>query len=570
MSQKEGKEAGEEQNEPSAVMERLNWQLALRDDERVAQALYAGEEIEEMHELSEAGLLDEFFVFVEQVGMMAILEQQELPGVRRVLVPTVQFVLLYLLKVLFGGQSMNALPRWLFSNMALMELVGFNAHQVEEGLTKRGDAGRKTKKKHGPLSPQCLADNISKLSQEQMETLFNQMVECLVGWGLLDGERIAALDGSKLPTPETYEGRGKLKQTRSVKIKGQKEPATEEYYVYGWKVLVLMDVHTRLPLAMKVVKIQEYEGRWLVPLLEQAERNLGTRGHISTIVIDRGYLDGEDLWQVHQKGVIFVVVSKANMTVTQDAQALAKRERVQARERVVRHGHGKTAREERLRTELVGIEGLTTYDQYGEAEQTQYAHRREYEGQPINAVVVRRWNNRAPATDGTVYLTNGPVSDPFVVFDTYDWRSVIENGIFKEGKHPWHLGHFPKKTEAAVVVHCHFTLLVMGLCTAFRLWQAQSAQHAQHTQSAKPALSPMQETDPLPSLTSALLGGEGTARWRLRLKEENRDKVIVFFGDAYGIFHLAELAILTGMRLHRLPSSLGSRQTILQRYGIST
>ena len=65
------------------------------------------------------------------------------------------------------------------------------------------------------------------------------------------------------------------------------------------------------------------------------------------------------------------------------------------------------------------------------------------------------------------------VSDPFVVFDTYDWRSVIENGIFKEGKHPWHLLRFPKRTEAAVVVHCHFTLLVMGLCTAFRLWQAQ-------------------------------------------------------------------------------------------------
>ena len=60
-----------------------------------------------------------------------------------------------------------------------------------------------------------------------------------------------------------------------------------------------------------------------------------------------------------------------------------------------------------------------------------------------------------------------------------------------------------------------------------------------------------------------------TARWRLRLKEENRDKVIVFLADAYGIFHLAELAILTGMRLHRLPSHLGSRQAILERYGIS-
>ena len=148
-------------------------------------------------------------------------------------------------------------------------------------------------------------------------------------------------------------------------MKGQKERAIEEYYVYGWKVLVLIDVHTRLPLAMKVVKIEEYEGGFLVPLLEQAQRNLGTHGRIRSIVIDRGYLDGQDLWQVQKLDVLFVVVGKANMVVTQDAQALAKRERVQVRERVVRHGHGKTATEERLRTELVGIEELTTYDTYG-------------------------------------------------------------------------------------------------------------------------------------------------------------------------------------------------------------
>src|SRR6266852_1265727 len=255
-----------------------------------------------------------------------------------------------------------------------------------------------------------------------------------------------------------------LKQTRKVKVKGQQDPVLEEYYVYGWKVLVLMDVQTRLPLAMKLVQIQEYEGRWLVPLLEAAQRNLGTAAHIGTIVIDRGYLDGEDLWQVHQLGVLFVIVGKANMSVVQDAQGLAKGERARIRERVVRHGHGKTANEERLRTEVVGLEALTSYDSYGAAEQTQHPERRDYVGQPINAVVVRRWDNRVPKGGGTVYLTNASVSDPFTVFDTYDWRSVIENGLFKEGKHPWHLLRVPQRTEAAVVVHCHFTLLVMGLC----------------------------------------------------------------------------------------------------------
>ena len=49
-----------------------------------------------MHELSEAGLLDGFFVFLEEVGMMAVIEQLDLPGVKRVSIPSVQFVLLYL------------------------------------------------------------------------------------------------------------------------------------------------------------------------------------------------------------------------------------------------------------------------------------------------------------------------------------------------------------------------------------------------------------------------------------------------------------------------------------------
>ncbi len=550
-------EITETSKEPSIVQERLNWKLAWRDDAKVAEGLYAGEAIEEMHELSDAGLLDEFFVFLQDLGMLQAFEQVSVAGAKRMLVPTVQFVLLYLLKVFFGGQSMNELPRVLFSDLGLMELVGFNAHQCENGLTKRGDAQRKTKQKQGPLSAQCLADNISKLTEEEMERLFNQMVQLLARRGMFSGKLLVAVDGSKLPTPKSYEGCGKLKQTRRVKVKGQKEAATEEYYVYGWKVLLLIEVQTRLPLAMKVVKIQEDEGSWLIPLLEQAQRNLGEHAHIDTIVIDRGYLDGDDLWQLHQRGIIFVIVGKANMAVVQDAQGLAKGERAVVRERVVGHGHGKKATQERLRSEVVGIAALTSYDSYGDAEHTKSAQRGDYVGQPINAVVVRRWDNRVPKGGGTVYLTNGEVSDPFRIFDTYDWRSVIENGIFKEGKHPWHLLRFPKRTQAALMVHCFFTLLVMGLCTAFRWWQAQLA------------TTPPSSTEVVPSLSSALLGGEGTARWRQRLREENRDKLIVFIGHAYGIFHLAEFAILTHLPLRRLPSSLGSPQAILQRFGIS-
>src|SRR6266513_1781422 len=182
------KQSEKPSEEGSVVQDRLHWQVAWRDDTKVGQALYAGEPIEEMHQLSDAGLLDEFFVFLKELGMLEAFAQVSLPGVKRVLVPTVQFVLLYFLKVLFGSESMNELPHVLFSDLALMELVGFNAQQCENGLTKRGDAQRKSKKKQGPITPQCLAENISKLNQEEMEALFNQMVQRLVGWGLLSGE----------------------------------------------------------------------------------------------------------------------------------------------------------------------------------------------------------------------------------------------------------------------------------------------------------------------------------------------------------------------------------------------
>src|SRR5450755_428933 len=56
-----------------------------------------------------------------------------------------------------------------------MEMVGFNAHHCENGLTARGDATRQKQKKQGPLTAQCLAENICKLTQEEMERLFKQM-----------------------------------------------------------------------------------------------------------------------------------------------------------------------------------------------------------------------------------------------------------------------------------------------------------------------------------------------------------------------------------------------------------
>lgn len=550
-----------------AIVERLDWQVAARDDRRVAEAIHAGAELDAVYPLGEAGLLDQFYHFLESQGILAEFARLDLPSVQRVFRPVIQFVLLYLLKTLLGIDSMNALPALLFSNVAAMTLIGFNAHQVAEGFTRRGDAKRKDRPKQGPLSPQCLAQNLGKFTVEQIEGLFNRVIRLLVGVVGLQGDLTVALDGSKVPTPKTYPGCGCLSITHKVKEKKTGHLVEVVKTVFGWKVLVLIEVQSRLPLAMTVTQIQEYEGQWLLPLLEQAQDNLGERARIAKVVIDRGYLDGEDLWQVDQRGITFVIVAKAGMAVRADAHALAREAKAVERVRRVRHGHGKNAWTEELKTCLVGIEGLTTYDDYADPQEARHRNRADYVPQRLNAVVVRTWENRDYPDGGHVYLTNGPISDPFVVFDDYDWRSVIENGIFKEGKHPWHLTLFPHKTKQAVIVHCFFTLTVMALCTAFRLGQA----HDEGTDEPDPAPSPARQPSQTVPLATTLLGGEGITRWRRRLHAENRDKVIVFVGDQYGIFHVSAFAVLAGLRIKSdgMPPELGSPSDILAHYGLS-
>jgi hypothetical protein len=105
--------------------------------------------------------------------------------------------------------------------------------------------------------------------------------------------------------------------------------------------------------------------------------------------VDLGWLD--------QHGSLFVVPAKANTAVTVDAQAQAAAgEGITGGRRVhtVRHGQGKTAWAERLETAVVGLAGLTSYDRYGTAEHRRHSNRRDFQPNPINAVVVRRWNGK--------------------------------------------------------------------------------------------------------------------------------------------------------------------------------
>ncbi|MCC7107309.1 MAG: hypothetical protein IT307_19410, partial [Chloroflexi bacterium] len=59
---------------------RLEWQTARRDDQRVAQAVHGGEELDAVHELSEAGLLDEFFAYLDALGIPRLISSLAFRG----------------------------------------------------------------------------------------------------------------------------------------------------------------------------------------------------------------------------------------------------------------------------------------------------------------------------------------------------------------------------------------------------------------------------------------------------------------------------------------------------------
>jgi hypothetical protein len=99
-----------------------------RDDARIARRLDRKQVVDGVYRLDEGALLDDFFHFLGELGVVDWLGDVQGTAIQRVMVPCVRYVVLYRLKTLYGVESMNALPPLLFSDEALMRLVGFKAH----------------------------------------------------------------------------------------------------------------------------------------------------------------------------------------------------------------------------------------------------------------------------------------------------------------------------------------------------------------------------------------------------------------------------------------------------------
>ena len=532
------------------IVDKLSWKMAERDEKKVAKEMHEGKEIDEIYGLDEIGLLDGFYQWLEEIGAVELIKKITPEGIQRVLVPFFQFVMLYLLKIIFGVSSMNSLPQLLFSNVAAMVMVGFNAYQVENGVCNRGKS--KNGNNGGPICDDALSRNIVKIPLKVIEKFFNGVVRLLAKNGMFPKTISVSIDPTDIQTTSEYEGCGSV--TRKKRVKDKTGAVKEiEITVFGWKLMAVFYGRLKIPLAAKLLKIQESENNYTIEMVKMAQKNLGNYSRIKRVVMDRGHLDGKDLWWLAEQGIEYVVPAKANMAVTEDARALAEEEiknnssYVQSRTRKVKRGIGKESHWENLTTTVVGIKGLTTYDQYGPEGFDKDADKKSFKPNKINAVVIIEWEGKKyPRDKWTVYLTNMHVYKPLKAFDEYDDRSIIENCLFKEAKTGWHIKNSPQKTEQAMAIHIFFTLAIFALTNAYRAWCKKQEE-----------------------LIDDEFQGLGIERWRQEIKRKGKNKGVVFIGSTYGIFWLAEIMTISGIKVKRMPKQVGTRQEILARYGIA-
>jgi hypothetical protein len=69
------------------LAERLCWQVARRDDTRVARRLYRQQEVNGVYRLDEGAVLDDFFHFLQARGVLALLEEVHGTAIQRQMVP---------------------------------------------------------------------------------------------------------------------------------------------------------------------------------------------------------------------------------------------------------------------------------------------------------------------------------------------------------------------------------------------------------------------------------------------------------------------------------------------------
>jgi len=534
------------------LCDRLFWHTAQRDDAKIADHLFHRHEMDVVYAMDEATLFDSFFNYLQEIEVFALLEHLDPKKQQRKNIPFMQLVLVFLMKVVGSIKTIDEISDLLLTDELLMSMCGFNAHQVKNGSCDRGTKLRKTPipEIRGSLCVDTVANHVVTITPRRIENFFNRCIQQLAKQGVFPKKIHAACDATLYETTSKFKGCGCVTHKVKVKARGYRkvgELKEVSVTLYGWKVWAIYEIKTGIPLAIKIDTIEKPDNLHILRLLEQAKENVKPSSRIDSLVIDRGFLDGKVLYQIDQQGIEFVIPLKRSMEATKDARQLALDSEnfpPVTREVELVHGYGKKKYTEKVITTLVGVPDLLTCDWFNPEGSKANTTMKDYEPIPLNAVVVKQWDNQIPPLEKqVVFITNVDVKDPFIAFDRYDDRSLIENKLFREVKQNWHFEHPPKKTKQGVFVQVYMIMAMKALTTAYLKWQEEQ-------------------------LKLEALGKPSTWQmYRRKLKVINRNKLIVFVGQCFGIFPSHEVFMLANVPVYKIAKELNvTRDQLYAKY----
>jgi len=558
------------------ITERLVWNTALKDQAGITKDLAEGKDIEEIYGLGDAALFDEFFCFLSHFGIKNLAWKLE-PKIKKRETDTnfLTVFCIYIMRIIAGCPYFWNIKPVLLQSQPLMHLVGFNARQIREGTSKRGLRkslntqiegvntpvegvnGNEQKSDdddiaviRGPVCPQFISFFISAILASALELFFNKVISILAANSFFPKHIRAVMDASEIESTERCVGCGKVTKEKAPELRrrGKRIRKILET-VFGFKIWVVWDSVSKLPIAMRFTTIEVGDIKMAREVVQQAIDNVGDKVKIVSLAFDRGFIDGVFMWWLHRdRGIRFYVPAKNNMHVYEDALSLTDSSIRARRERERKIGRGKNSSTVIDRWDVVGVEGLTSAGFYGEKGSGSHENSNSFKPNLINAVVVLHdpYKENNPGSDTMVILTNGPVNEPLGTYDGYDARSEIENSLFREAKQAWFIERPPENTKNAFRAHVYLTIITMALTTAFRTWMDQQEKLDQRGK----------ET--------------GIRKFREKVRQENGNKLIVFDGGKYAIFDAYEIVILCG-RTVRSPRGVPERiekKDILIKYGV--
>jgi len=547
------------------ITERLAWCTSSKDQAGIASDLADGKEISEVYGLGEAGLFDEFFCFLEELGIMKLFTGLD-PG-RNKRSSNIQFpavILIYLMRIVAGLRFFWHIDPVILCSQSLMRLVGFNGREVREGTCARGkkasaaESCEDSDQTHddsqptpirGPYCPDSIAGYVQAIAASALERLFNAVVTILAAHSFFPKNIHGLMDSSEIQSTEQCAGCGKVTKEKAPELRRRKRRIRKVLEtVFGFKIWVVWDPVSRLPLALRFATIEVSDVNLAREVVQQAVINLGEHATIVSLAVDRGFIDGKFLWWLHDTmHITFYIPAKTNMIVYAEAIALTESGIRQTRDKTRSVGSGKNKTTVVDHWDVVGIDSLTSAGFYGELGSGSHENRKDFTANPLNAVVVLDdpFKRNNPDSDTLVILTNDSVQKPIKVYDAYDARSEIENGLFREAKQAWFIQRAARNNANAFRSHVYLTILMMALTGAFQTWMDQQDKLAKKGQ----------ET--------------GIRKFREKVRQENGNKLIIFDENRYAIFDAYEVFILCGTNV-RMPTGVPeviSKRDILLKYG---